>query len=64
MWKEFGVGVKSNGEVKHKVLHPNEKGTTKPKFLHFLSDFPHFLKCIRNTLPSVGKEYKEDFFKV
>ncbi|KAG8184513.1 hypothetical protein JTE90_002359 [Oedothorax gibbosus] len=54
MWREFGIGVASNGEIKHKVLHPNDEGTSNSRYLHFLSDFPHLLKCIRNTLLDKG----------
>ncbi|KAG8180990.1 hypothetical protein JTE90_024738 [Oedothorax gibbosus] len=54
MWREFGVGVASNGEIKHKVLHPNDEGTSNSRYLHFLSDFPHLLKCLRITLLDKG----------
>ncbi|XP_040063511.2 uncharacterized protein LOC120837930 [Ixodes scapularis] len=45
MWKILGIGVKS-GEVTCKLEHPVDSS----RHLHFLSDFPHLLKCLRNTL--------------
>lgn len=45
MWKILGIGVKS-GKVTCKLEHPVDSS----RHLHFLSDFPHLLKCLRNTL--------------
>ncbi|XP_075540088.1 uncharacterized protein LOC142574996 [Dermacentor variabilis] len=45
MWKILGIGVKSN-KITCKLDHPVDSA----RHLHFLSDFPHLLKCLRNTL--------------
>ncbi|XP_049518893.1 uncharacterized protein LOC125943550 [Dermacentor silvarum] len=45
MWHSMGV----HGNAKHvrcKVTHPCDK----KRFLHFISDFPHLVKCVRNTM--------------
>ncbi|XP_077491439.1 uncharacterized protein LOC144102047 [Amblyomma americanum] len=47
MWKILGIGVES-GKVTCKSEHPVDPA----RHLHFLSDFPHLLKCVRNTLLS------------
>lgn len=49
MWHKFGV-YSNKKSVKFKVKHPcNER-----RFLHFISDFPHLMKCVRNTLMKRG----------
>ncbi|XP_064472820.1 uncharacterized protein LOC135387642 [Ornithodoros turicata] len=45
MWKILGIGVKS-GKVICKLQHPVDPS----RHLHFLSDFPHLIKCLRNAL--------------
>lgn len=45
MWKILGIGVKS-GKVTCKLEHPVDSS----RHLHFLSDFPHLVKCLQNTL--------------
>ncbi|KAH6941460.1 hypothetical protein HPB50_018218 [Hyalomma asiaticum] len=47
MWKILGIGVES-GNVTCKTEHPVDPA----RHLHFLSDFPHLIKCVRNTLLS------------
>ncbi|KAK8775732.1 hypothetical protein V5799_030924 [Amblyomma americanum] len=49
MW--HNLGVYGNGKnVKCKVTHPCDED----RFLHFISDFPHLAKCVRNTLLKQG----------
>ncbi|XP_077506317.1 uncharacterized protein LOC144115714, partial [Amblyomma americanum] len=49
MW--HNLGVYGNGKnVKGKVTHPCDED----RFLHFISDFPHLAKCVRNTLLKQG----------
>lgn len=50
MWRRFGIGQSKRGIVKYKVAHPCDSG----RFLHFISDFPHLLKCLRNRFLSQG----------
>lgn len=45
MWDILGIGVKS-GKITSKLQHPVDSS----RYLHFMSDFPHLLKCVRNTL--------------
>nr|XP_050031690.1 uncharacterized protein LOC126527888 [Dermacentor andersoni] len=47
MWKILGIGVES-GKVTCKSEHPVDPA----RHLYFLSDFPHLIKCVRNTLLS------------
>ncbi|XP_049274234.1 uncharacterized protein LOC119403324 [Rhipicephalus sanguineus] len=49
MWRSFGIGassVKTTCNVTHPV-DPSRK-------LHFCSDFPHLVKCVRNSFVSTG----------
>lgn len=63
MWKEFGIGEskkkinkkskqnnQENNTLKYKVPHPCDSNRS----LHFISDFPHLLKCLRNRFLSKG----------
>lgn len=45
MWKVLGISGKA-GHVKCKVEHPVDGSRS----LHFVSDFPHLIKCVRNGL--------------
>ncbi|KAH7981059.1 hypothetical protein HPB49_021215 [Dermacentor silvarum] len=45
MWKVLGVRGTA-GDVKCKVEHPVDDR----RHLHFISDFPHLIKCLRNGL--------------
>lgn len=45
MWKQFGLSASSC-----KVKHPYDTS----REIHFISDFPHLLKCVRNSLISTG----------
>ncbi|XP_075732252.1 uncharacterized protein LOC142774975 [Rhipicephalus microplus] len=45
MWDILGIGVKS-GKITRKLQHPVDSS----RYLHFMSDFPHLQKCVRNTL--------------
>lgn len=48
MWKHVGISGKLHSPV-NKIPHPTlEEG----RFLHFLCDVPHILKCVRNHLLS------------
>ncbi|KAG0430113.1 hypothetical protein HPB47_022993 [Ixodes persulcatus] len=49
MWKVLGVQGTANN-VKCKVDHPVDASRT----LHFISDFPHLIKCLRNGLLKCG----------
>ncbi|KAH6943996.1 hypothetical protein HPB50_001152 [Hyalomma asiaticum] len=49
MWKSFGIGAHSGG-ITCKASHPVDPS----RELHFCSDFPHLVKCIRNTFVSTG----------
>ncbi|KAG8184313.1 hypothetical protein JTE90_018719 [Oedothorax gibbosus] len=50
MWRKFGIGQSKEGIVKYKVVHPCDSARN----LHFISDFPHLLKCLRNRFLSKG----------
>lgn len=50
MWREFGVGVSKTGSITCKVNHPCDD----TRSLHFISDFPHLLKCLRNAFLKSG----------
>lgn len=43
-----------NGEVRCKVPHPTDCSGGQKRFLHFASDFPHLIKCIRNSFLKHG----------
>lgn len=45
MWLKMGVHGNAK-DVRCKVAHPCEQ----QRFLHFVSDFPHLVKCVRNTM--------------
>ncbi|XP_023210550.1 uncharacterized protein LOC111613422 [Centruroides sculpturatus] len=46
MWAQFGIGYKPVGKkISYKVTRPVD---SKRNF-HFISDFPHFIKCLRNN---------------
>lgn len=45
MWTLLGVRG-TRGSVKCKVKHPVDES----RYLHFVSDFPHLIKCLRNGL--------------
>lgn len=45
MWTLLGVKG-TRGSVKCKVKHPVDES----RYLHFVSDFPHLIKCLRNGL--------------
>ncbi|KAH6920170.1 hypothetical protein HPB50_028842 [Hyalomma asiaticum] len=45
MWTILGIGAKS-GKITCSLEHPVDSS----RQLYFLSDFPHLLKCVRNTL--------------
>ncbi|XP_067133577.1 uncharacterized protein [Centruroides vittatus] len=47
MWAQFGIGYKPVGKkISCKVTHPVDS----KRNLHFISDFPHLIKCLRNNL--------------
>ncbi|KAH7975036.1 hypothetical protein HPB49_022915 [Dermacentor silvarum] len=67
MWKIFGITGKLSKTV-CKVQHPVDAS----RFLHFISDFPHLVKCVRNSITSrgvntpvgrVGSEYLKEALK-
>ncbi|KAH9366056.1 hypothetical protein HPB48_007886 [Haemaphysalis longicornis] len=49
MWKSFGIGA-SSGRITCKATHPVDP----TRELHFRSDFPHFVKCVRNSFVDNG----------
>ncbi|XP_067126884.1 uncharacterized protein [Centruroides vittatus] len=49
MWKEFGIGV-NNNVIQYRVIHPYDES----RFLHFISDFPHLIKCLRNCFLKIS----------
>ncbi|KAG0425501.1 hypothetical protein HPB47_027336 [Ixodes persulcatus] len=49
MWKMFGITGKLTKTV-CKVQHPVDPS----QYLHFISDFPHLVKCARNSISSTG----------
>ncbi|KAH6945451.1 hypothetical protein HPB50_008505 [Hyalomma asiaticum] len=49
MWKILGIGASAKS-VKCKVQHP----TDASRHLFFVSDFPHLIKCLRNSLSKTG----------
>lgn len=67
MWKIFGITGKLSKTV-CKVQHPVDAS----RFLHFISDFPHLVKCVHNSITSpgvktpvgrVGSEYLKEALK-
>lgn len=59
MWKEFGIGVTKEGEIKCEVVHPCDE----KRKLRFISDFPHLIKCLWNTFLQYG-EFRTPYGKV
>ncbi|KAH9381545.1 hypothetical protein HPB48_005480 [Haemaphysalis longicornis] len=49
LWKLFGIKATSK-RITRKVSHPVEPGWN----VHFISDFSHLIKCIRNAFVSTG----------
>ncbi|XP_040073445.1 uncharacterized protein LOC120845949 [Ixodes scapularis] len=49
LWKLLGIKASSK-EITCKVPHPVDTARS----LHFISDFPHLIKCVRNTIVSKG----------
>lgn len=49
MWNAFGIRGSSK-DVQCKVVHP----TDKSRFLHFVSDLPHLVKCVRHAMMKTG----------
>ncbi|KAH6922352.1 hypothetical protein HPB50_013392 [Hyalomma asiaticum] len=49
MWNAFGLRGTFK-EVRCKVIHPSDPS----RFLHFVSDFPHLIKCVRNAMIKTG----------
>ncbi|XP_064479699.1 uncharacterized protein LOC135393046 [Ornithodoros turicata] len=49
MWKRFGIKATSS-DIKCCAPHPVDLN----RFLYFVSDFPHLLKCLRNMLLKCG----------
>lgn len=49
MWHKMGIHGRHKG-VRCKLVHPCDKD----RFLHFLSDFPHLVKCVRNAMMKHG----------
>ncbi|KAH9382911.1 hypothetical protein HPB48_023536 [Haemaphysalis longicornis] len=45
MWKELGIEATAQ-HIKSRIHHPKDR----TRFLHFVSDFPHLIKCLRNNL--------------
>lgn len=49
MWKKFRIRL-CDGEIKCKVEHPADGN----RFLYFTSDFPHLIRCLRNSFLKHG----------
>lgn len=49
MWHRMGIHG-SCKDVRCKVVHPCDK----QRFLYFVSDFPHLVKCVRNMMMKHG----------
>lgn len=45
MWNAFGIRGNFNN-VQCKLIHPCDTS----RFLHFVSNFPHLIKCVRNAM--------------
>lgn len=54
MWRQFGIKGTSKS-IFCKVKHPADNSRS----LHFLSDFPHLVKCTRNSVVSTGLQVSE-----
>lgn len=54
MWRQFGIKG-SPTETVCKVKQPAVESTS----LHFLSDLPHLVKCVRNSVVKTGLETPE-----
>ncbi|KAM7294419.1 uncharacterized protein ISCGN_023925 [Ixodes scapularis] len=59
MWKSFGMKASAK-EICCKVHHPVDRRRS----LHFLSDFPHLIKCIRNTVVSTGVQTPDGHVRI
>ncbi|XP_029823499.2 uncharacterized protein LOC115309382 [Ixodes scapularis] len=59
MWKSFGIKASAK-EICCKVRHPVDRRRS----LHFLSDFPHLIKCIRNTVVSTGVQTPDGHVRI
>lgn len=49
MWHSFGVHADATS-VCCKASHPADPS----RFIHFISDFPHLMKCVRNLMLKAG----------
>lgn len=49
MWNILGIRATLN-HIQCIVVHPCDKH----RFLYFISDFPHLMKCVRNTMMKHG----------
>lgn len=67
MWNIFGISGRLNKTV-FKIKHPVDQS----RELHFISDFSHLVKCVRNLISSkgvltpegrVGSEYVREAWK-
>ncbi|KAK8759273.1 hypothetical protein V5799_003095, partial [Amblyomma americanum] len=54
MWRFFGIYGRKE-KVACRTQHPTEPG----RFLYFVSDFPHLIKCVRNTFVQTGVKIPE-----
>ncbi|XP_077513304.1 uncharacterized protein LOC144124486 [Amblyomma americanum] len=54
MWRQFGIKGSQKKTV-CKVKHPVDDSRS----LHFLSDFPHLVKCVRNSVVKTGLQIPE-----
>ncbi|KAH9379818.1 hypothetical protein HPB48_010409 [Haemaphysalis longicornis] len=54
MWRSFGIRGADDKTV-CKVQHPADDNRS----LHFLSDFPHLVKCVRSSVVSTGLHIPE-----
>lgn len=59
MWQSFGIKGAA-GKMVCKVQHPADDSRS----LHFLSDFPHLVKCVRNAVVSTGLHIPEGYVRM
>ncbi|KAH9371810.1 hypothetical protein HPB48_018449 [Haemaphysalis longicornis] len=59
MWRSFGIRGAADKTV-CKVQHPADDNRS----LHFLSDFHHLVKCVRNSIASTGLHIPEGYVRM
>ncbi|KAM7313814.1 uncharacterized protein ISCGN_003601 [Ixodes scapularis] len=54
MWRSFGISA-----TKDKTVCRRQHPTDPERFLYFVSDFPHLVKCVRNSFVRTGLKTPE-----